>query len=514
MSTAFKVGVFAVGTLLGIFAVWYVLGNMGLRRNAYQMAIHFRNVVGLQPGSAVQLAGVDIGIVDSIQLQTDQTASVICSIHSDTTLYRGSVFTATQALTGGQSTLTIIPPPPAILATAIPIPKHVLPLAEQPEGTVPITIADLMNEGQKRLQDLDRTLSIVNNQLPGIMKSFNDVAAHTNGLIVRADKSFNLIGQQLGQTVVGINAVVAQLNGLLAVNGRNISAMTTNLNGLLAKNGPKVAVLIDNLSATSVSLSKTMATVQSIASDPNLKPNLLAATENLKESSEKLKAITSDIQGLTGDPKVQSQLRGTVKNLDETIEKANIILGNFVAAQGGQQAQPAPAGSPGQPAPAGSPAQSAPSGQPRPTSGRPAGAKGFNPFQLASGDVRIYWNQTPRGALSDVNITLLPGLPTHLTLGVETLGATSTYNFLVGRRGSPNLDYAGGILHSQLGLQTKWEGLGPFGARAELYNSRQPQLDLYGDLRLTQRLKFFYGEKAVMGPASNRSPQFGVQFGY
>ncbi len=135
---------------------------------------------------------------------------------------------------------------------------------------------------------------------------------------------------------------------------------------------------------------------------------------------------------------------------------------------------------------------------------------GANPFELVSGDVRLYWNYKPQGALSDVNFTILPHFATHLSFGVEGLGSTTTYNFLVGRRASPNLDLGFGVLHSQLGLRTSWQGLGPFGARADLYNSKQPQLDLYGDLRLAQRLRLFYGEQALMGPSVNRTPQLGT----
>jgi phospholipid/cholesterol/gamma-HCH transport system substrate-binding protein len=512
MSTAVRVGVFSVLTVLGIFVVWYILGNVSLRRNSYQIGIHFSNVVGLQPGSDVQLAGVDIGIVDDIKLLPDQTATVVCSIHSENTLYRGSIFTVTQTLTGSQSTLAIIPP--RDLASAVPLPKRILPEAEQPEGTVPPTIADLLNEGQKRLLELDKTLAIVNTELPGIVRNFNGVAVHTDSLIVHADKNFNQLGQQLNMTVASVNGVVSQLNGLLAVNGRNITDMTTGMRQLLATNGPKVAGLIENLSATAANLNKTMASVQSIASDPNLKANLVATTANLKDSSEKLKEIATNIQDVTGDPKIQAELKSTVQNLDETIAKANDILGNFSTAQGAGPNPPG-AGTPGaSPVPYVTPLPGSHQAAPQAASFHMGSNGGLSQFDLISGQVRLYWNYRPQGALSDVNFTLLPRFPTHLTFGVEGLGSTTTYDFLVGRRASPSLDLGFGVLHSQLGLRTNWQGLGPFGARADLYNSKQPQLDLYGDLRLAQRLQFYYGEQALMGPAANRSPQLGIQLGY
>lgn len=504
MSTVFKVGVFAVFTIIAVFVVWAVLGNFSLRRNSYSIAVHFRSVVGLQVGSSVQLAGVDIGIVDDIRLLPDQTASVYCTIRGDNTIYRGSVFTVATTLTG-QSTLTIFPP--ANLAIAIPLPRRVLPEAEQPEGTVPPTINDLVSEGQKRLLELDKTLAIVNTELPGIVRSFNGVATHTNALIVHADQNFNQLGRQLNSTVASVNNLVGSLNGLLAVNGRNLADMTTSMRKLVVENSPKLAKLVDNLSVTADNLNKTVASVAAVATDPRMKANLVDATTNLRDSSEKLKAIASDIEGITGDPQVQNQLKGAVQNLSGAVAKANDILGNFSTAQGGAQPQPAPAAS--------STPGSGRGSVPRSGAGfHMGGASGANPFELASGEVRLNWNKLRAGPASDLNLSILPRFPTHITFGANDLGYNTTYNFLVDVRGSPNLQYSLGVLYSNLGVKTVWKGLGPFGIDARLYDPKHPRLDLYGDLRLAQRLQFFYGEKSVLGPALTRTPQFGIEFGY
>ncbi|HXN08943.1 MAG TPA: MlaD family protein [Candidatus Acidoferrales bacterium] len=509
MSTAFKVGVFVVFGVIAVFVVWAVLGNFSLHRNSYQTAIHFKNVVGLQAGSSVQIAGVDIGVVDSVKLNPDQTATVICSIDGDKTLYRGSIFTVAPTLTGAQSTLTIIPPPD--LATAVPLPKRVLPEGQQPEGVTPPTLADLMSEGQKRLLELDKTLALVNAELPGIVRNFNGVAVHTNALILHADQNFNQLGQQLNSTMGSVGGIIAQLNGLLAVNGRNVTVMTTNLRQLIGTGGPRVNALITNLTATADNMNKTMASLQSITADPALKANLIEATANLKDSSEQLKGIATDIRSMTADPKVQSELRGTVHNLNEAIAKANVILGSFATAQGapsqpapGPQTSPTPGGTPQSPHSQSGPVPRAASGFGR--------ARGAFP-ELASGEVRFNWGRQPSGPSSDLNVVLLPSFPTHVTFGANDLGYNTTYNFLVNMRTTPNLESSFGVLYSNLGLRERWHASGPFGVDLRLYNPKQPRLDLYGDVRLTERLHFFYGEKSVLGPASTRTPQFGLEFG-
>jgi len=508
VSTAFKVGVFVIFGVIAVFVVWAVLGNFSLHRNSYQTAIHFKNVVGLQPGSSVQIAGVDIGAVDDVKLNPDQTATVVCSIDGDKTLYRGSVFTVAPTLTGAQSTLTIIPPPD--LATAIPLPRRVLPEGQQPEGLTPPTIADLMSEGQKRLLELDKTLALVNKELPGIIQNFNGVAQHTNALIVHADQNFNQLGQQLNSTMGSVSGIVAQLNGLLAVNGRNVTVISTSMRQLIATGGPKVEELIANLTTTADNMNKTMLSLQSITADPALKANLIEATANLKDSSEQLKGIATDIRSLTADPKVQSELRGTVHNLDQAIAKANVILGTFGTTQGAS-GQPVPA-SQTSPAPGVTPQGPQTQPAPLPRSAGPGRSRGGFP-ELASGEVRFNWGRQPSGPSSDINVILLPQFPTHVTFGANDLGYKTTYNFLVNMRTTPNLESSFGVLYSNLGLRERWHAAGPFGVDLRLYDPKQPRLDLYGDLRLAQRLHFFYGEKSLFGPASTRTPLFGLEFG-
>ncbi len=499
MTTAFRVGVFAILTIVGIFVVWALLSNFSLTRNSYQIAVHFRNVVGLQEGSSVQLAGVEIGTVDKIILLPDQTASVICSINGDNTVYRGSIFTVATTLTG-QSTLTIFPP--ADLSSAIPLPRRKLPEGEQPEGVVPPTIADLVSEGQKRMRDLDKTLAIVNAQLPGIVHHFNNVATHTDALVVHADRNFTLLGEQLNTTVASVNALITGFQTVLAQNGQNVTAMTTSMRQLIVKNGPKFASLIDDLSATADNLNKTMAAVTSIATDPNMKSNLLTATANLKDSSEKLKAVATDIQSITGDPQVQGELRGAVRNLSGAIAKANAILGTFSTAQG--NATPGP----GEPQGGGSPG---PQG-PRAGAGFRMSSSSGGGFSLATAHVRMTWNNASPGPASDLNLELLPRFPVHLTVGANDLGYKTTYNFLINLQDSPRLQYSFGVLYSNLGAQALYQPAGPFGIDARLYDPKRPKLDLYGDLRLAQRLQLFYGERSLMGPANLRAPAFGLQF--
>ncbi|HLW37270.1 MAG TPA: MlaD family protein [Candidatus Eremiobacteraceae bacterium] len=520
MSTQFRVGIFAVVTVIALFVVWYVLSNYSLRKNAYQTAIHFRNVSGLQEGSSVQLSGVVVGEVERIQLLPDQTVDVICTISGDHTIYRGSTILVTTTLTG-QSTLSINPP--ANLANAQPLPRGILPIEQQAEGTLPPSITDLAAQGQAQLKQLDKTLTIVNQELPTIARRFNGVASHTDALILHTDETFRQLSGQLTATIGHVDALIASTQSVLAESGRNVNQLTGTMRSLVVDNQVRISKLIGNLADTASNLNKTMQTISQITADPSVKANLIQTTTNIKDSSEKLKQIATDIESITGDSKVQGRLRGAVDDLSSAIAKADDILGGFSSAQGheeppGPHASPPPGGTAypvNLPTPAASPGDGT---APRSDGGlqrnpiRSSGGHGSLLANLTEIQVRETWGTHGGGPASDMNVVLLPRAPTHISAGANDLGYKTTYNFLIDTVASPRLQYSLGVIYSNLGLKTVYRPAGPLGIDARLYDPRHPKLDLYGDVRLTQRLQLFYGERSLFG--SNKLPSFGFQVNY
>jgi hypothetical protein len=113
------------------------------------------------------------------------------------------------------------------------------------------------------------------------------------------------------------------------------------------------------------------------------------------------------------------------------------------------------------------------------------------------------------GPSSDLNLTFLPHSPTSVTVGANSLGFGSTYNVLINRRLAPGFTLSGGVLYSNLGVKAVYLP-GPVGIDARLYNSKNPTLDLYGDVRLAHQLEVFYGERNLFGP-NTKTPTFGLQ---
>jgi len=494
MTTRARVGIFTLLALAGVFFAYYFVTNFALRHSGYDLGVHFHDVGGLQEGSSVLLSGVQVGEVTSVQLLPDQTVDVICTINPGNHVYRNSVFVVAITITGA-TTLTI--EPPAVKEVAMLLPEHPLPIDQQPWGTLPPTLTDLVSAGQEQLKNFSKTMTVVNKELPRLAERFNAVANHTDTLILHADSELGSLSGELQTTV-------AQLNMTIGASGRNITELTGNINGLVRDNRKHFGELVTNLSKTAENLNKTMEGVASIARDPLLHDSLVSTAQNVRDATAKLKAIAGDLEQITGDPKTQSQLKGTISNLESVTAKANAILGRFsTAEETGSAASPMPGAS-------GEPSASTP--PPRPSRGG-AARRGLFSQPLVQAQVRETWGTRGGGPSSDLNVVVLPGASTHLTFGANDLGYHTTYNLLVDK-GSKDLQVGAGVLYSKLGVAALFRPFGsPIGVDARIYDPKHPTLDLYGDLRLSERLQLFYGQRNIWSAAGN-STALGIQVKY
>lgn len=500
MSTKARVGIFTLLALAGVFAAYYFITNFALSHNGYEIGIRFHNVGGLQEGSTVLLSGVTVGEVTTIELLPDQTVEVTCTINNGINIYRDSLFVVAITITGA-TTLTI--EPPVVRQAAMILPKEPLPIEQQPWGTLPPTLADLISAGQEQLKNFSKTMAVVNRELPRLAEKFNSVASDTDALIQNANANLTALSDQM-QTTIG------QLNEHIATSGRNIDALTGNINGLVSEDRPQIQLLVTRLAATSDNLNKTMAGISSIASDPLLHDSLIGTVQNVQGATAKLKAMATELESVTGDPKTQSELRETVSNLASATAKADAILGTFTTAN--TQPAPVPTGSP-QPLPSGATPVPLPPGgaSPRPRL-QMGGSSLFS--QLAEADVRETWGTHGGGPSSDLNVVLLPKAKTHLTMGANDLGYSTTYNFMVNRN-SKDLQLGAGVEYSKLGIAALFRPFGsPIGVDARVYDPKHPTLDLYGDLRLSERLQLFYGERYLWTNTKTKTPSFGLEIKY
>lgn len=516
MTRQAQVGVFALLALLLLFGIFYVITDFGTRHSGYRVGVRFQSAAGLQSGALVYFSGVTIGSVDSILLQPDNTVDVILSIGNDVNIPRTSEFLIQAPLTGSPN-MVIVPPKP--IAGVLPQPsdmleRRVLPVADQPQGRNPATLADLLDQGQGEVKRLDAMLADVQRREPRMLDSLQRTLDNANTLTATAQSSITTLAQQT-------------------------EAIAGTLQNSVNSNSPKLDSILTQFDQMSVALNKSSQSLEQLAANKQLKGSLVATAKNIQETTQTISELTQDLRTITGDPNTQAQLKNTVANLDAASQRTNSLLGNFggkscvygvdacgtpaPAASGGTSGQAIPLASPYPPAPypsAGGAHTDRNSVLPMQTranvhAGLSDVLHNLVAIQLrVSGLNRQTWccqNSLlgrDRGPQTDLNAILLANFGTSVLVGVNDLGYNTTWNAAVLERVRPDLRLGGGVLYGQLGVIGQYNSR-TFGLEGRLYDPRYAMLDLYGNVNVANGLRFYLGERDTLHV--ERRTVYGVQ---
>ena len=529
------VGLFTVLGLLALFAFAAVLANIGTG-GRYKTGVHFKSASGIHKGALVYESGVNVGIVDSLQLlPEDFTVDVIMAINNSVDIPRNAKFIIQAPLTG-DATLEIVPhpptprepgsaiPTPAPAAIAI-LPHEVLPLAQQPLGTNPATLADLLDQGQGEVKRLDTLLADLEKREPALLNTFTSALNNANELTVTSN-------QEIRRLAARIDSITAQLSSVLDQGSTNVLSITRQVDALIRLDGAKTDTLLTSLNTTAHSLNQTATSVQELASNPQIRSNLLETTKGIAQTATTIASISGDLHNVTGNPQTQAQLRDTLANVDAASQKANSLLkalGGTSSVYGVDPgATPAPTNGavmPAVPQPVGT--GSGPAGKPGTPGNIGANLKskiGSIARDVLSIEIRVSELNAQkknvvssplltkdRGPQTDFNIHALPNGNTSVLTGANDIGSagTTTYNFAALGTVAPRVHIGGGILYSRLGVLGSVDTKAGFGVEGRLYDLRRPTFDGYANARIAHGVELFAGERDALRPA--RRTVFGLQ---
>jgi ABC-type transporter Mla subunit MlaD len=540
------VGLFTLFSLVVLFALCLFLLNVGTG-GRYLTAVHFKSAAGLHKGALVYESGVIVGVVDQTKLlPEDFTVDVVMAINNGVDVPRDSRFLIAAPLTG-DATVEIIPPPPVprppgiVGPTPVPqsvalLPREVLPLEQQPQGTNPATIGDLLEQGQGEVHRLDRMLAQLERSEPKLLGSLQSALNNANDLTRQGSKRIYRLADRL-------DTLTATLQVALQAGSKNLVDMTGVLDATARRNSGNLDTMFSMLSKSSVALNQTVDQVRDLAMNPQLHQNLLDTTKGLAQTATTIGQMTQDLRTVTGNPQTQAQLRDTIANTDAATQKLNSLLRTFGATSSvfGVDAGATPA-----PAPA--PARS---GVPRGAAALPGGgvsggtiagapnaaasptvrtlpqnfksrigalARNLIAVQIRLSELDVYQphsisqpllRTSQRGPQSDVNAFILPNGKTSLFVGANDIGTPQTsWNFAAKENVAPHLYVGGGILYSNLGLITQYNP-GVLGFEARLYDPQFPTLDAYGNINISHGVQLFGGERDITH--NGRRTVFGLQ---
>ncbi len=537
------VGIFTILGLLGLFAILFVLTNVGTG-GRYKIGVHFRSADGIHKGALVYESGVNVGIVDSLQLlPADFTVSMILAIDNHVDIPRDARFIIQAPLTG-DATLEIVPkapvpragglaaPTPAPGAVAV-LPHEVLPVDQQPLGTDPATLTDLLEQGQGEITRLDTLLADFEQREPALLNTLQSALANANDLSVTTNREV----QKFART---IDALQGPLGKTLASTTNRIVDLTVRLDDLAKTATPQVQTLLTSFNGSAAVLNDTVSQLRDLSKNRELKTNVIATTRYLAQTSQTFALLVGDFRNITGNAQTQAQLRDTVAAIDATTQRANSLLGQL----GGTSdvygvdpaATPAPVATPQVPLPPGATPIPSPVGLPD-GAPQPVRSPGALPAKLrarlaslaadlVSVQIRVselsVRNATgagsplltnDRGPQTDFNIVALPHGRMSLLSGANDIGSagTTSYNFAALRSLGPasGVRVGGGVLYSRLGALATYTSPGGLGFETRAYDLRHPTIDGYATLHAGPNIAVFGGERDVLH--SGRRTVFGLQ---
>ncbi len=555
MTRQAAVGAFVLLAGLAIFSVFYVLGDIGTRSRGYKIGVHFQSAAGLHRAAMVTMSGVTIGAVDDIQLEPDYTVDVILAINPGYEIPRDSAFTVAAPFTGEPS-VVIQPPRHAAVAT---LPHEILPLDEQPQGTRPASLQDLIEQGQGEARRFDRILALLEKKTPHLLNELDTALHNAKDLTTTAKESVTRISDSATNMFDTLNRSADRASN-------NIVDLTQTLDQTVKRNSSQLDTLLTRLNRTSIAINQSADSLREFATNPRVKQDLLETTHSFAVTAKTFAELTNDLRQVTGNAQTQAQLRDATANFDATAQRlASLLaqLGGVSSVYGVDKgATPAPApttwppgfvptsrpavpvpASPlaGPPTPAGLPVPVPRSGgSPLPQSAAtPAPQNTISPVvvkrikerldqftkdlvqlqvrvsQLAPQQpAHVKGNTSPlltsdRGPMTDFNVTFLPRGQTSLFTGInDSGGATSTANFMLLFH-RPGWEYGGGMEYSRLGLFAAFNSTYA-GLEARAYDLRHPTLDAYANIFVAPKLQLFGGERDITH--QDRRAVFGFQF--
>ena len=326
------VGLFTILGLLALFVIFFVLSNLGTG-GRYKIGVHFKSASGIHRGALVYESGVNVGVVDSLELlPADFTVDVILAINGNVDIPRDARFIIQAPLTG-DATLEIVPkapvprpgglaaptPPPGAVAV---LPHEVSPIEQQPLGTNPATLTDLLEQGQGEVTRLDTLLADLEKREPSLLNTLQSALTNANELSITTNEQV----QKLART---LDALRGPLGATLSSTTSRIVDLTARLDDLAKVAQPQVVTLLTSFNDSAAALNDTVNQLHDLAKNPQLRANLIDTTRYLAQTSQTIAQLVGDFRTVTSNPQTQAQLRDTIANIDATTQRANSLLGEL-----------------------------------------------------------------------------------------------------------------------------------------------------------------------------------------
>ncbi|MBT9583795.1 MCE family protein [bacterium] len=461
MSSAAKVGMVAVIALILFGLVVTQLGGISEERGQ-EYVVTFQNVGGLQTKAPVLLAGVKVGLVKKMELNSEDSRVKVTMLitRPGVNLYRSRrpddskdsfyIYTVAGNLLGDK---WVDIRTGRIPTDTVPIKPNEEPIVGEP----PVSLDDLAREGSAVMSEFRQSVNALNelvadkkfqNDIRETMGNFTEISRNLKGasadarvLVASLNGRVERLGNAVELVVAHVDETVAGFQHDAQAVGSDLRGFSSGLRGVVSHNQGNINTIVTTLKDTAASLNRTMKTLEELANDKDLRADVLATVSNLKRTTEEVQGIASDIRSVTSDPEVQGDIRDTIQNAKEATDSAKKVMNRVDNI-----------------------------------------TESVTEGKFANVYLENEWNTRNGHPAANANVFLLPDGPYGAKLGVDSLGQDNLIN-VQAMKGFSNGNYRirAGVVRSQVGLGADAR---LFNKRLELsvdaYNTRKVEVDVYG----------------------------------
>lgn len=316
-----KIGIITIAAVvIGAVTVFMLTGGEGFFWQRYSLKARFSNVAGLNPGSPVRLAGVEIGSVSAVEFAGDQV-DVAFEVNK---AYQSRITTNSIARLGSVSLLgeSAVDVTPATSGTPIPEWGYV------PQGKPAAALADMTDQASQGIAELTGLIHDVRSGRGTVGKLVTDEQLYSELQRFVSSATDLTTGLRQGRGTLGkllndpqsANALEASLKNIEEVT-RQVSAGQGSIGRLLKDDSfsRSLSAATSNIDTLVGKLNRGEGTAGKLINDPALFNRLNSVTERLDQLVTRL----NDGEGTAGQLLKDKQL---YENMNRTVAELGALF--------------------------------------------------------------------------------------------------------------------------------------------------------------------------------------------
>lgn len=294
--TPFRVGLLVLAGIASFFVLLSYIARPGYGEgDSYRVLATFRDASGIGPQSRVLIAGIEVGIVESVSLTRDARALVSLRIRDDVPLFADARLAKRSSSLLGDFVLDLHPGTP-----------------ELPELGDGGRIENVAVQGG--VEDVFATLGDVTRDIQDVTRSLKELLASEQGVgsIKEIIASMNDVAQGLNQTV---QMAGGRLDSILG----DVEALSHDLRTLAAGQQDDVAHIVANIRLFSEQANRVLASIEAIVGSNQ--GDLRASVSGLHDTLGELKKTLQGAQSM-------------VATVERTVEDTRAVVARVERGEG------------------------------------------------------------------------------------------------------------------------------------------------------------------------------------